>query len=67
MNELISYVLCIVLCIIGLVIVLYAAYRMPGDFLNEFKRSCYEAIDRRDREFEEKEKLNKELKKWLFK
>ena len=63
MNDIIL----IVLFIIGVIISLYILYSMPGIFLNEFKKSCNESIKKRDKEFEEKEKLNRELKKWLLK
>lgn len=57
----------IILGIIGVIIALGVLYSMPSAFLKEFEKSCHEAIQKRDKEIEEREKLNKELKKWLFK
>lgn len=62
MNE----VILVMLCIIGAIIALSVLYNMPSAFLKEFERSCHETIEKRDKELEEKEKLNRELKKWLF-
>lgn len=63
MNEVILALLYIILVIISLAVL----YSMPGAFLKEFKKSCHKSIEKRDKEFEEKEKLNRELRKWLFK
>ena len=63
MNE----VILILLCIIGVIIALSVLYNIPSAFLKEFEKSCHESIKKRDKEFEEKEKLNKELRKLLFK
>ena len=57
----------IVLCIIGVIISLSVLYSIPNAFLKEFEKACHETIKKRDKELEEKEKLNKELRKWLFK
>ena len=62
MNE----ALLIVLSIVGIIIALAVLYSMPSAFLKEFEKSCHETIKKRDKEFEEREKLNKELRKWLF-
>ena len=50
--------------IIGLLITLSVLYSIWSAFLKEFEKSCHESIKKRDKEFEEK--LNKELRKWLF-
>ena len=63
MNEMVL----IILSIIGLIIVLYVLYDLPNAFLNEFENSCHNTIKKRNKELEEKEKLNRELRKWLFK
>lgn len=63
MNEMIL----IILSIGGIIFGLYALYSMKCDFLKEFEKSCYDAIERREKELEEKEELNKALKEWLFK
>ena len=63
MNEIIL----IILGIIAFIISLALLYSMPSAFLNEFEKSSLESIKKRDKELEEKEKLNKELRKWLFK
>ena len=63
MNE----VILVVLCIIGVIIALSILYSMTSAFLKEFEKSCYETIKKRDKEIEEKEKLNREFRKWLFK
>ena len=62
MNDLYIILLCIVLIIIALSVL----YSMPSAFLKEFEKSCHEAIKKQDEKFEEKEKLNKALKQWLF-
>lgn len=62
MNE----VILVVLCIIGTIIALSVLYSMPSAFLKEFEKSCHETIKKRDKELEEKEKLNRELRKWFF-
>ena len=62
MNE----VILIILSIVGIIIVLSVLYSMPSAFLKEFEKSCHETIKKRDTELEEKEKLNRELRKWFF-
>lgn len=57
----------IIISIIGLIISYSILCSMPRDFLKAFEESCKESIRKRDEELEEKLKLNKELKKWLFK
>lgn len=61
-NEILLAILGIVATIGGLSVF----YNMPNDFLKEFEKSCRAEIKKRDKEFEEREKMNKELKKWLF-
>lgn len=39
---------------------------MPSAFLKEFEKNCHKSIEKGNKEFEEKEKLNKELRKWVF-
>lgn len=63
MNDIILIALCIIITIIAL----FALYSMPSAFLKEFEKSCHETINKRDRDKELKEKLNKEFRKWLFK
>ena len=63
MNEIILTILCVVIGVCALVVL----FRMPSEFLNEFESSCAESIQRRNKEFEEKEKMNRELKNWIFK
>lgn len=53
--------------IIGLIISYCVLCSMPGDFLKAFEESCKESIRKRDEELDEKEKMNKELRRWLFK
>ena len=60
-------ILLMVLCVVGIIIALYVLYSMPSAFLKEFEKACHETIKKRDKELEEKEKLNRELRKWLFK
>ena len=60
-------VILIVTSIIGVIITLYVLYSMPTAFLKEFEKSCHESIEKRNKELEEKEKLNRDLRKWLFK
>ena len=52
--------------IVGIIIGLSVLYSMPSAFLKEFEKSCHETIKKRDKELEEKEKLNRELRKWFF-
>ena len=63
MNEIIL----IILGIIAFIISFALLYSMPSAFLKEFEKSCHEFIKKRDKELEEKEKINKELRKWLLK
>lgn len=63
MNE----VMLVLLGIGGVIISLCVLYSMPSAFLKEFERSCHDAIEKRNKEIEEKEELNKALRKWLFK
>ena len=63
MNEIILGILGIIAFIISLALL----YSMPSAFLKEFEKSCLESIKKRDKELEEKEKINKELRKWLLK
>ena len=60
MND----VVLVILGIIGVIIALSVLYSMPSAFLREFEKSCHESIKKRDKEL--KEKLNRELRKWLF-
>ena len=60
-------ILLVLFSILALIVVLYIWYSFPSAFLKEFEKSCYKAIKKRDKELEEKEKLNRELRKWLFK
>lgn len=60
-------ILLVILCIVGIIIALSVLYSIPSAFLKEFEKSCHESIKKRDKELEEKEKLNRELRKWLFK
>ena len=62
MNE----VILVILSIVGIIIGLSVLYSMPSAFLKEFEKSCHETIKKRDKELEEKEKLNRELRKWFF-
>lgn len=62
MNEAIL----VVLCIIVVVITLGVLYSMPSAFLKEFEKSFHEAINKRDEEFEKRQILNRELRKWFF-
>lgn len=57
----------IILSTIGVFIGLAVLYSMPAAFLKEFEKQCYEQVKKRDVELEQKEKLNSELRKWLFK
>lgn len=52
--------------IIGFIICIYVSCTFPEAFLKEFSKSCDEAIKKRDKELEEKEKTYIELRKWLF-
>ena len=56
-----------VLILIGFIIVMYVLAVYPTTFLNEFEKSCRETINKKDKELEETEKFNKELKNLLFK
>ena len=49
-------IILIVLCIISLVISFVGLYRLPSEILKNFEKGCHEAIEERDKEFEEKEK-----------
>lgn len=57
----------IIFSIIGLIISYSVLCSMTGDFLKAFEKSCKESIRKRDEELDEKEKMNKELRRWLFK
>lgn len=63
MNE----IFLIILGIIGSIISLCILYSMPRAFLKQFEKSCHDQILKRDKELEEKEKFNRELRKLLFK
>ena len=63
MNEIIL----IILGIIAFIISLAMLYSIPSAFLKDFEKNCHEFIKKRDKELEEKEKINKELRKWLLK
>lgn len=52
--------------IVGTIVALLVLYSMPGAFLNEFEKSCHESIKKRGEEWEEKERLGKELRKFIF-
>ena len=56
----------IIFSIIGLIISYSVLCSMPGDFLKSFEESCKESIHKRDEELDKKEKMNKELRRWLF-
>lgn len=62
MNE----VILTILGIAGIFISLYVLYNMPASFLNEFEKKCHDKIKERDEQIIEKEKTNKELRKWFF-
>lgn len=57
----------IIFSIIGLIISYSILCSMPRDFLKVFEESCKESIHKRDEELDKKEKMNKELRRWLFK
>lgn len=57
----------IIFSIIGLIISYSVLCSMPGDLLKVFEESCKESIHKRDEELDKKEKMNKELRRWLFK
>lgn len=67
MKEILLGILIGVLILIGFIIVIYVLAVYPSTFLNEFEKSCHKAINKKDEEFEETEKFNKELKDLLFK
>ena len=57
----------IILGLVGLIIFsLNLLCSMPSDFMKEFEKSCREEIKKRDKEYEEREKRDKALAKWLF-
>lgn len=62
MNE----IMLIIIGILGCIISFGISHRIPGVFLKEFKNGCYKSLKKKDNEFEEREKLNKELRKWFF-
>lgn len=62
-----SNILLIILSIIVLIAALYILVSIPTSFLNEFEKECHKSIENKDKEIEEREKFNRELKKWLFK
>ena len=57
----------IIFSIIVLIISYSVLCSMPGDFLKAFEKRCKESIRKRDEELDDKEKMNKELRRWLFK
>lgn len=59
MLEVLAYIGCI--CFL-----LFLLAALPKMMLKSFEKSCYEAIERRDKALEEQEQLNKALKKILF-
>lgn len=63
MNEVTISLLCVIVVIISLC----ALGCILGGFLSEFKKSCHKSIEKRNKEIDDKEKLNRELRKWLFK
>ncbi len=62
MNQ----ILLIILCTIGMIISLVVLYSMPTAILKEFEKQCHDRIKERDKEIEGKERLYKELRRWLF-
>lgn len=57
----------VILCIVLVIVSLYALYSMRNEFLKGFEEECYNTIKKRDKEYEEQEEFNRSMKKWLFK
>ena len=62
-----KYIFLVILCIVLVIVSLYALYSMRNEFLKVFEEECYNAIKKRDKEYEEQEEFNRSMKKWLFK
>lgn len=60
-------ILGIFVIIIAIIIGIYLLTDMKKEFLKEFEKSCIESIEKRDKEFEDNKKLNKEFGSWLSK
>lgn len=57
----------VILCIVLVIVSLYALHSMRNEFLKRFEEECYNAIKKRDKEYEEQEEFNRSMRKWLFK
>lgn len=60
-------VILVVALIVAVVISYGVLLSIPEIFLKTFEESCKETISKRDKDLEEKEIANRELRKWLFK
>ena len=59
----------IILVIVGIIACIYGfylLYNMPSEIMKNMEREVKECIEKRDKEYEERQELNKVLKKWLF-
>ena len=59
----------IVLVIVGIIVCiygLYLLYNMPSEIMKNTEREVSEYIKKQDKEYEERQELNKALRKWLF-
>lgn len=52
-----------VVCIYGL----YLLYSMPNEIMKNMERKVKDYIDKRGKEYEERQEFIKEMRKWLFK
>lgn len=62
-----KYIFLVILCIVLVIVSLYTLYSMRNEFLKVLEEECYNAIKKRDKEYEEQEEFNRSMKKWLFK
>lgn len=62
-----NIILAFVVVGIGWIITMIIFNLFISDSLNKFKDECHERIKEKDEEYEKNEKVNKEIRKWLFK
>lgn len=59
----------IILVIVGIIACIYGfylLYNMPSEIMKNMEREVKECIEKRDKEYEERQEFNKALRNWLF-
>lgn len=56
----------ILLCVVTILFGLFTVSTLPTLLLGRFEKSCYDTIEKRDKEIEDKKEINKTIKKLLF-